>query len=154
MSSHSLPVSPDLIDSRYAFWRLLNTLVLVTLGSAAMYVVVVILPVAQAEFGSDRAGASLPYTALMIAFGVGSLLMGRLADRFGVYRVLIIGGLGNLAGFLWASQSPGLASHQGKTGVIGDLGDDESDLAAKHTRNFCLIGLGGLKNVMQYRARE
>ena len=110
MSSPSLPVSPDLIDSRYAFWRLLNALALVTLGSAAMYVVVVILPVAQAEFGIDRAGAALPYTALMIAFGIGSLVMGRLADRFGVYRVLIIGGLGNLAGFLWASQSPGLAS--------------------------------------------
>lgn len=122
MSSPSIPVSPDLIDSRYAFWRLLNTLVLVTLGSAAMYVVVVILPVAQAEFGSDRAGASLPYTALMIAFGVGSLLMGRLADRFGVYRVLIIGGLGNLAGFLWASQSPGLASLTLANALLGIVG--------------------------------
>lgn len=122
MSSSSLPVSPDLIDSRYAFWRLLNTLVLVTLGSAAMYVVVVILPVAQAEFGSDRAGAALPYTALMIAFGIGSLVMGRLADRFGVYRVLIIGGLGNLAGFLWASQSPGLASLTLAHALLGILG--------------------------------
>jgi len=122
MSSHSLPVSPDLIDSRYAFWRLINALALVTLGSAAMYVVVVILPVAQAEFGSDRAGASLPYTALMIAFGIGSLLMGKLADRFGVYRVLIIGGLGNLAGFLWASQSPGLISLTLAHALLGVMG--------------------------------
>ncbi len=122
MSSPSLPLSPDLIDSRYAFWRLLNALALVTLGSAAMYVVVVILPVAQAEFGIDRAGAALPYTALMIAFGIGSLVMGRLADRFGVYRVLIIGGLGNLAGFLWASQSPGLASLTLAPALLGIMG--------------------------------
>jgi MFS family permease len=122
MSSPSLPLSPDLIDSRYAFWRLLNALALVTLGSAAMYVVVVILPVAQAEFGIDRAGAALPYTALMIAFGIGSLVMGRLADRFGVYRVLIIGGLGNLAGFLWASQSPGLASLTLAHALLGIMG--------------------------------
>ena len=122
MSSSSLPDSSDLIDSRYAFWRLLNALALVTLGSAAMYVVVVILPVAQAEFGSDRAGASLPYTALMIAFGIGSLLMGRLADRFGVCRVLIIGGLGNLAGFLWASQSPGLISLTLAHALLGVMG--------------------------------
>ena len=122
MSSPSLPLSPDLIDSRYAFWRLLNALALVTLGSAAMYVVVVILPVAQAEFGIDRAGAALPYTALMIAFGIGSLVMGRLADRFGVYRVLIIGGLGNLAGFLWASQSPSLASLTLAHALLGIMG--------------------------------
>ena len=122
MSSPSLPLSPDLIDSRYAFWRLLNALALVTLGSAAMYVVVVILPVAQAEFGIDRAGAALPYTALMIAFGIGSLVMGRLADRFGVYRVLIIGGLGNLAGFLWASQSPGLTSLTLAHALLGIMG--------------------------------
>lgn len=114
--------SPDLIDSSYAFWRLLSTLVLVTLGSAAMYVVVVILPVAQTEFGSDRAGASLPYTALMIAFGIGSLVMGRLADRFGIYRVLLLGGVGNLAGFLWASQSPGLLSLSAAHALLGILG--------------------------------
>lgn len=122
MSSDRLSASPDLIDSRYAFWRLLSTLALVTLGSAAMYVVVVILPATQAEFGSDRAGASLPYTALMIAFGIGSLVMGRLADRFGVYRVLMIGGLGNLAGFLWASQSPGLVSLSGAHALLGAIG--------------------------------
>jgi MFS family permease len=116
------PASPDLIDSRYALWRLLNTLLLVTLGSAAMYVVVVILPVAQAEFGSDRAGASLPYTWLMIAFGIGSLIMGRLADRFGAYRVLLVGGLGNLAGFLWASQSPDLFSLGMAHALLGILG--------------------------------
>jgi MFS family permease len=55
-----------------------------TVGSAGMYVVAVLLPAVQAEFGVARADASLPYTALMIGFGIGGIVMGRLADRFGV----------------------------------------------------------------------
>jgi hypothetical protein len=37
----------------------------------------VVLPAVQAEFGVARADASLPYTLLMIGFGLGGLLMGR-----------------------------------------------------------------------------
>jgi MFS family permease len=44
----------------------------------------VVLPAVQADFGVARADASLPYTLLMIGFGIGGVLMGRLADRFGV----------------------------------------------------------------------
>jgi hypothetical protein len=42
--------------------RLMVTLLLMTIGSAAMYVVSVVLPAVQAEFGVARADASLPYT--------------------------------------------------------------------------------------------
>ena len=59
-----------------------------------MYVVAVVLPAVQAEFGVARADASLPYTAMMIGFGVGGILMGRLADRFGVMVPLLIGAAG------------------------------------------------------------
>ena len=38
------PADPALIDSRYAAWRLLATLALVTLGNGAMYVLAVMLP--------------------------------------------------------------------------------------------------------------
>ena len=44
------------------------------------------LPAIEAEFGVDRGGASLPYTATMVGFAVGGVLMGRLADRFGIMR--------------------------------------------------------------------
>jgi 3-oxoacyl-[acyl-carrier-protein] synthase III len=36
-----------------------------------MYVVAVLLPPVQAEFGVARADASLPYTLLMVGFGAG-----------------------------------------------------------------------------------
>jgi cytochrome c-type biogenesis protein len=45
------------------------------IGSAPMWTVVVVLPTVQAEFGTLRAGASLPYTMTMVGFMVGGVLM-------------------------------------------------------------------------------
>jgi len=44
----------------YPLLRLAVNLALMTIGSCGMYVVVVVLPTVQAEFGATRAGASLP----------------------------------------------------------------------------------------------
>jgi hypothetical protein len=76
-----------------------------TIGSGAMYVVSVVLPAVQAEFGVARADASLPYTLLMIGFGLGGILMGRLADRFGVMLPMLIGAAGLGLGFVAAGLS-------------------------------------------------
>jgi len=87
-------------DSRYAMLRLGITLLVMTVGSSGMYVVSVMLPSVQAEFGIARADASLPYTLLMLGFGVGGVLMGRLADRFGVMWPLLIGALSLGVGYV------------------------------------------------------
>ena len=79
-------------DSRYAAVRLMVTLAIMTLGASGMYVVPVMLPAVQAEFGIARADASTPYSMLMIGFGVGGLFMGRLADRFGVMVLCAVAG--------------------------------------------------------------
>ena len=71
----------DLIDSSYAWWRLAASMALGTIGGVGMWSAVVALPVIQAEFGIDRGDASLPYTATMLGFAVGGVLMGRLSDR-------------------------------------------------------------------------
>lgn len=102
------PASEDLIDSPYAAWRLLITLCLVTLGSSCMYVVAVVLPPVQAEFGVDRANASLPYTLMMICLGVGGMWTGKLADRFGITPVLWVGSVAVTAGFVIAGLSPNI----------------------------------------------
>src|SRR3954468_11373743 len=78
-------------ESTYAWMRLAASLVLMTLGGVAMYGVVVVLPALQAEFGITRAGASLPYTLTMIGFGFGGILMGAMADRFGVIVPVLFG---------------------------------------------------------------
>jgi len=95
-------------DSRYAWTRLAVTLVLMTIGSGAMYIVAVVLPTVQAEFGVARADASLPYTVLMIGFGIGGIVMGRLADRFGVMVPVLLGAAGLGAGFIAAGLSGSL----------------------------------------------
>jgi len=88
-------------ESGYAWLRLAASLALMTLGAAGMYAVTVALPPVQAEFGVARSDASLPYTLTMIGFGLGGILMGHLADRFGVIVPVLIGtcclGLGFVA---------------------------------------------------------
>ncbi|MBC7434971.1 MAG: MFS transporter, partial [Bdellovibrionales bacterium] len=86
---HARPA--PLPDSREAVIRLLVTLALMTVGASGMYIVPVVLPAVQAEFGVARADASLPYAMLMIGLGLGGVFMGRLADRFGVTVPLILG---------------------------------------------------------------
>ncbi len=114
-------------DSRYASLRLLVTLAIMTIGSAGMYVVAVMLPAVQAEFGVARADASLPYTALMIGFGVGGILMGRLADRFGVMVPLLIGACSLCVGFVAAGMASGITSFALAQGLfIGLLGSSAS----------------------------
>jgi MFS family permease len=103
--SPALPADPSLIDSRYAAWRLLATLGLVTLGNSGMYVVSVVLPAVQAEFGVGRGDASLPYTLMMVALGLGGIVTGRMADRFGIMRVLWVGALAVCGGYTLASQA-------------------------------------------------
>ena len=110
-------------DSRYAWTRLLVTLALMTIGSGAMYVVAVVLPAVQAEFGVARADASLPYTLMMVGFGLGGVAMGRLADRFGVMRVVLLGAAGLGTGFVAAGLSGSLAGFAIAHGVLlGALG--------------------------------
>jgi MFS family permease len=89
-------------DSRQAWIRLVIALMLMTIGSSAMYVIAVVLPSVQAEFGVARADASLAYTLLMIGFGVGGIFMGRLADRHGIVVPLLIGAAGLGLGFVAA----------------------------------------------------
>ena len=110
-------------DSRYAWMRLMVTLALMTIGSGSMYVVAVVLPPVQAEFGVARADASLPYTAMMIGFGIGGILMGRLADRFGVMVPVLIGAAGLALGFVAAGSAGNIwffsAAHGVLLGLLG-----------------------------------
>ena len=103
-----VPAPADLIDSRYAGRRLLVTLLLLTLGSCSMYVVSVVLPAVQQEFNVTRADAALPYTLMMLGFGLGGIGMGRLADRRGVHVPLMIGSAGVATGFFAAALAPNL----------------------------------------------
>jgi MFS family permease len=97
------------IESAYAWLRLAAALVLGTIGSIGMWSFVVALPAVQAAFGVARGEASLPFTLTMIGFGLGGMVMGRLADRRGIAWPATCGALAlgtgyvlsGLAGDIW-----------------------------------------------------
>ena len=113
----------DLTDSRYAWWRLAASGLLGTIGGVGMWSSVVVLPVIQAEFGVDRADASLPYTATMLGFAVGGVLLGRLSDRFGIMLPVMIGAVMLCIGYVAAAQATSLWQFLAAQAlVIGMLG--------------------------------
>ena len=111
------------LESRYAWARLFASLTLMTLGGVGMYAVAVALPPVQAEFAATRSEASLPYTLAMIGFGFGGILMGRLADRFGVMVPVLIGAVTLGLGFIAAGSAQSLLQYGIAQGLlIGFLG--------------------------------
>ena len=96
------------IDSSQAWWRLLASMLAMTIGGVGMYAPAVVLPQIEADFGVSRADASFPYAAALVGFGIGNLLMGRLADRIGAMRVVQIGAMALGLGYLWAGHATSL----------------------------------------------
>ncbi len=76
--------TPGATPPLYPIVRLVAALLLVTISGAAMYATIVALRPMSFEFGVGRGVAAIPYMMFMAASGVGGVMMGRLADRFGV----------------------------------------------------------------------
>ena len=95
-------------ESTYAWNRLFVALLLSGIGGVGMWSVIVALPAVQADFGVVRSVAALPYTVTMISFGFGSIFMGRLSDRFGIFAPAVGGALGLALGYAAASQATSL----------------------------------------------
>ena len=95
-------------ESRYAWVRLIAALALSAIGGVGMWSVIVALPAVQAEFGVARSAASLPYTISMICFGFGGIVMGRLADRYGIFVPAVGGAVVLGLGYAIASQAASL----------------------------------------------
>jgi MFS family permease len=96
---------PDPTDTAKAWLRLGVAVLLSTIGGVGMWSMVVALPAIQADFGVARADATLPYTLAMLGFAGGGVLMGRLADRFGVAVPLALGALALGLGYLAVGQA-------------------------------------------------
>jgi MFS family permease len=108
MNATARDATPELTDSPYAWWRLAVSVMLSTVGGVGMWSVVVVLPSMQADFGVDRAAASLPYTLTMFGFAGGGVLLGQLADRFGVTLPVILSTIALGAGYIAVGYSTSL----------------------------------------------
>ena len=110
---------PDEIESSYAWLRLAVAVTISTVGGVGMWSFMVALPALQTDFGVSRAEASFPFTMVMFGFAAGGVLMGRLADRFGIAVPLGIGTLAVAAGYLATGWSPNLWLVSFAHGLIG-----------------------------------
>jgi MFS family permease len=121
------------VDSGYAWWRLVLTLILGTVACVGNWSVVVLLPTLQVEFDTVRGGASLPYTCTMLGFAFGGVAMGRLADRIGIVAPVLVGAFLLCIGYVMAALTTsiwqfaacslviGLGSAAGFSPLISDL---------------------------------
>ena len=106
-------------DSPYSWFRLGVTLLIATVGNVGMWAIIVVLPDVQAEFGVSRGDASLPYTAIMLGFALGNLLIGRAVDRWGITWSLIAAAMCVSAGCALAAVSPGIGTLTALQFLIG-----------------------------------
>ncbi|MEJ8572144.1 MFS transporter [Microbaculum marinum] len=112
----------EVFDGPYAWFRLAVSVLLATTGSVGMWAVVVVLPKVQAEFDVDRATASLPYTATMLGFALGNVLIGRYVDRLGIVLPVIGASVALSAGFVLAALSTGVWQFAVIQGVLIGIG--------------------------------
>ncbi len=101
------PAARD-VDSSYSWFRLAVAVVMSSIGGVGMWSVVVALPAVQAEFGTDRGAASLPYSLVMLGFALGGVLMGRFADRRGVVQPVFVGSMVMSLGYILSGYATSL----------------------------------------------
>jgi len=119
----ALNTPTDLVDSSAALRRLAAAVLLSTLGGVGMWSFVVALPSVASEFGLSRSAASAPFSALMIGFALGGVLMGRWADRSGVMAPVLAATIALSAGYVAAGLSTSYLQFTLAHGVlIGLLG--------------------------------
>ena len=108
LSRHSSPFIPD---SRRAWIRLAVAVLIGSLGSVGMWSVVVALPAVQAEFAATRGTASLAFTLVMLGFGIGQVVTGKISDRYGIVAAIGVG-IGILGlGYVGAGLSPAISQY-------------------------------------------
>lgn len=110
------------IDGVYAWTRLAVSVLLATVGCAGMWVIVIVIPAIEAEFGVDRAGASLPYTATMIGFALGSVVVGHAVDRIGYWIPALVASIAIGLGLILAAMSASAWQFTAAHGILIGLG--------------------------------
>jgi len=108
-----------MIDSPYAWRRLGASVTLSTVSGIGMWALAVALPVVQPDLGVSRAEISSAYSANMIGFFAGGVIVGRLVDRYGIVLASILSALGLAAGFGLAASTSSLAPFMAAQALVG-----------------------------------
>ena len=100
--------STSILDSQYAWGRLLVTVMITIVINIGIWIPIVVMPDVQAEFGASRADVSVPYTLTMIGFAIGNFVVGRAVDRYGVVMSLSVCAVAVSVAYILAALSPTL----------------------------------------------
>ena len=114
-------MSPPRASHVYPVVRLFASLLLMAVAGSAMYAAILVLEPAAAEFDTGRGAGSMPYTLFMIGFATGGIMMGRLADRFGIIAPALLASLCLPAGLLFAAEATELWHFSVSLGVLCGL---------------------------------
>jgi MFS family permease len=122
----AVPTEMPSIETSYSWVRLLASITLSTLGCVGLWSLAVALPAVQADFGVQRAGASLPYALTMVGFMIGGITVGRFADRFGILPPFAGGTILMCLGYILTAYSPTLPAFAVVSGLTIGLGSAAS----------------------------
>ena len=127
------------VEQPYGWVVAVVSMLMMSIGMGAPYLIVVALKPIALEFDWPRAVPSLGYSLLLIGSGVGGLIMGRWADRAGMGPPALVAGISLAAGAWLASTTEGMlrlyASHLFLLGLFGN-GAFVAPLLANTTRWF------------------
>ena len=127
------------VERPYGWVVAIASLLLMTVGNASVYVVIVGLTRIAPEFGDSRGIVSFGYAVALFGMGVGGIYMGRLSDRIGMVWPAIIGAVSVTIGAVVSARATDpyvfLFAHAILLGVIGN-GGLFSPLIANVTRWF------------------
>ncbi len=122
----AVPTEMPSIETSYSWVRLVAAITLSTLGCVGLWSLAVALPAVQADFGVQRAGASLPYALTMIGFMIGGITVGRFADRFGILPPFAGGTILMCLGYILTAFAPTLPAFAVVSGLTIGLGSAAS----------------------------
>ncbi|HJU19011.1 MAG TPA: MFS transporter, partial [Stellaceae bacterium] len=109
-------------EPKGAWLRLVVALAISTIGGSGFWSVVVALPAVATAFSVTRADASLAYAATMGGYACGVVVMGRLADRFGIALPLAAGTLALGLGDIAVGNAPSLSGFALAQGLLVGVG--------------------------------
>jgi len=112
------------IESRYGWWVVVATTLMISVAFGSGYLVVVGLKPIAADFGWPRQIPSAGYAAAMFGAGVGGILMGLWSDRRGMAGPAMTGAVCLGLGLIAVSQSNSMVTFLGaQLFIVGLLGN-------------------------------
>lgn len=119
----AVPTQARSIESGYSWWVACLTLLIASLSFGAVTTVPVLLKPLSLHWETGAGTIALIHTSAMFGAAVGSLVMGRLFDRFGFFGIAVISAIATGTGLVIAASAPNLLTlHLAYGLLIGGMG--------------------------------